>query len=92
MQSTRIPEPLEPQYHFLLWDSQSFSVAIIAVFVGALCKQFTLGCVAGVAAMVVWSRAKASKPDGWLHHYAYWHGLMGRMKRTPDPALRRFLG
>lgn len=92
MHAVRIPEPLEPEPRFLLWDAQSAVLALSCVFAGALLHHLWMGIASGSLLLVIWNRTKASKHPGWLKHWAYWVGAMGAMKRLPDASRRTFLG
>lgn len=92
MESTRVPDILDPVRHFLLWDAESACIASTVLFISFNFGQVVPGIVLAVAAMVFWSRATATKPRGWIAQRLYWLGLFPALRRTPHSALRRFLG
>lgn len=92
MDRVPFPRDVDAPQRFLLWTMDQFipfaAFLGLGIFFHALFTAIVLGFI------VSWgfARFKDSKPDGFLVHFCYWHGIIPSSKKLRigiNPFIRR---
>jgi conjugal transfer pilus assembly protein TraL len=86
----RIPRFIDDQPKIFFWDLDVFLILSTFIFLGIIIDYLISGTITGIAITYLFSKFKAGKPDSFLFHALYWHGLI-KLKGIPPSYVRRFI-
>ena len=87
---TRLPVTLSRPLLFIVWEQDEFAVMIIPIILSLFVRQLLFGLIIGVVLMFAYIKMKKAKPNNYLFHIAWKHGLVN-LKNVPKPYIRIFL-
>jgi conjugal transfer pilus assembly protein TraL len=92
MKLVKIPERVDDSPHMLLWSMDELVPPIIFFLAGMILLDAGMRCMlVGFLVSYVYRRFRESKPDGYLLHMLYWHGIpMFRSGAMLNPFIKRF--
>jgi len=92
MDPIRIPTEIDTPHQVLLWTSDEFVPFMLFLFVGNFFGHVIIGIIVGALAGHLYKRYKSTRPDGYLLHWFYWHGIGAAKGKTyVNPFKREFL-
>jgi conjugal transfer pilus assembly protein TraL len=92
MEPLPFPHHADSKARLLIWTPDQVIPMACMFVVGVLTDTLTLSIVVGFVLSWAYTRYSEGKPDGFLVHVAYWHGLAPlRARCALNPFLRRIL-
>lgn len=86
----RIPRHVDLPQLILAWTIDEILPVLVLLVVGIATDWFFSCLALGIALMQLVRRFRESKPDGYLLHWLYWHGLLPlRTRSAINPFQRR---
>lgn len=92
MKLVKIPERVDEPPSMLLWSMDELVPPILFFLAGMILFDAGMKCMLlGFVVSYIYRRFRDSKPDGYLLHMMYWHGVpMFRSKTMLNPFIKRF--
>ncbi len=92
MKTYRFPHHVKDKERLLIWTPEQLIPFSGMFMLGIITDMLTTMGLAGFAASWAYTRYSDGKPDGYLIHMAYWHGLASLKGRGYlNPYHRRIL-
>lgn len=92
METLQFPHHADEKQRLLMWTADQIIPMSAMFIVGLLTDTLTYCIPVGFLMSWAYSRYSAGKPDGYLLHAAYWHGLAPFKARSAiNPFHRRIL-
>ena len=89
MDQVKIPTEIDTPQQILLWSSDEIIPFLFFLFLGNFTKHLLLGLAVGTLVGHLYKRFKNTRPDGFLLHWFYWHGLGKTKGKTLIPSFKR---
>ena len=72
----RLPRHVDMPQLIIAWTIDEVLPVVALLILGIFTEYFFTCLIAGVGLMQVVRRFRESKPDGYLLHWLYWHGMV----------------
>jgi len=92
MEQLQFPHYADSGNRILMWKADQFFPMFVMAFLGVATNSLTYTLPLGFVMFWLYGKYSAGRPDGFLLHAAYWHGLLGIKARSAiNPFHRRIL-
>lgn len=93
MQPIDIPQTIDDPPMLLLWRSDDLAPLLLLLIAGIATDMLLASILVGLAGTHLYSKYRASKPEGFALHWCWWHGLWPVSSRSrPNPFRRLWTG
>lgn len=90
MQNVPFPRFADAPNMVMLWTAEEVMPVFLGVIIGVINGSIFIPLMLGIGITTVFRRFRETKPDGYILHLLYWHGLMSA-KGAINPFQRRIL-
>lgn len=91
MERQKLPNHVDDPQQFLMWSVDEVLPLVIAFLIGFMLEQVIIFTCIGFLITKVYRRFRDSRPDGFMLHALYWHGIGAiRGKTVRNPFEREF--
>ncbi|MGE0383527.1 MAG: type IV conjugative transfer system protein TraL [Gammaproteobacteria bacterium] len=89
MNVLRLPRHVDDPPQLLLWSADELVPVALGLVIGILVDRLLLLVALGLLTAYFYRRFKDQRPDGYLLHALYWHGLLPLRGRGAVNPFRR---